>query len=145
MKINEAFPSNFLKAEDLRGRRVPCTITAAVMEEIGQGRDKETKLILSFAGKEKKMVCNKTNATSIAKLYGDDTDFWIGKVINIEPREIEFGGELVWGIRVCLPAPGTAPAAPRPAAPPAPAPAPVAAPAAAAPAGQELVDDDVPF
>lgn len=107
MKLNEAFPSNFLKAEDLAGRTVPCTIAAAEMEELGQGRDKETKLVLSFAGKEKKLVCNKTNASAIAKLHGDDTDLWIGKVINLVPREVEYQGDTVWAIRIATPAPGT--------------------------------------
>jgi hypothetical protein len=138
MKVSQAFPSNFLKADDLQGRPAIVTIETAELEEIGQGRDKEQKLILGFRGKSKKLVCNKTNANTIAKLYGDDTDGWIGQRITIMPREVEFQGEMVLAIRVSLQAPGAAAApaprpaaaapAPRPAAAPRPAPAPAPAP-----------------
>lgn len=102
MKLTEAFPSNFLKADDLQGRDVLVTISDVQMEELGQGQDKDTKLVLSFKGKNKKLVCNKTNAKTIAKLYGDDTDEWLGKTIILGPREVEFQGEQVWAIRVSL-------------------------------------------
>lgn len=102
MKISEAFPSNFLKADDLNGKNVTVTIQDATLEEIGQGHNKERKLILAFHGKEKKLVLNKTNAGTIAKLYGDDTEGWIGQKITICPREVEFQGEMVLAIRVSL-------------------------------------------
>ncbi len=119
MKLNDAFPSNFLKAEDLAGRTVPCTITSVVMETIGQGRDAEDKVVITFAGKQKKFICNKTNFNTIAKLYGDETDDWTGKVIQIAPREVEYQGDQVWAIRVVTPAPGNSAAKPiaRPARP----------------------------
>lgn len=113
MKISEAFPSNFLKCDDLNGKAVTLTIESAEMEEIGQGREKENKLIIAFRKTEKKLVCNKTNATTIGKLYGDDTDGWIGQRITLVPKEVEFQGELMWAIRVSLQKPAaTATAAP---------------------------------
>jgi hypothetical protein len=116
MKIGEAFPSNFLKADDLGGKDVTVTIESCEMESIGQGHDKQDKLVLSFVGKGKKMVTNKTNAKTIAKLHGDDTDDWPGKRIILSPREVEFQGDMVMAIRVSLKAPVVgkpiAPAAP---------------------------------
>ena len=111
MNLNEAFPSNFLKAADLQGKNVTVTIESAEVEEIGQGQQKEQKLVLTFKGKDKKLVCNKTNATTIGKLYGDETDDWVGKPIILTAREVEFQGETVWAIRVSLqkPAPATKP------------------------------------
>jgi len=120
------------------------------METIGQGRDAEDKLVIYFAGKQKQFICNKTNANAISKLHGDDTDMWLGKVINIAPREVEFQGDTVWAIRVCTPAPGTTPARTA-AAPRSPAPhnttvaAPVAPPAPPADGAEPPHDDDVPF
>jgi len=116
VKVSEAFPSNFLKAEDLGGRAVVCSIESVDIEELGQGRDKERKLIVGFVGKTKRLVCNKTNAGTIAKLYGDDTDGWIGQKITIMPKEVEFQGNMVWAIRVSLQKPGAAPGrvAPKP-------------------------------
>lgn len=130
MKISEAFPSNFLKADDLRGQPVIVTIDSAAVEEIGQGRDKERKLIIGFRGKEKKLICNKTNAGTIGKLYGDETEAWLGQKITLVPREVEYGGEMVWAIRVSLQKPGGAAPAPvaRPQAPRAPEPQPDAPP-----------------
>lgn len=118
MNINEAYPSHFLKAEDLKGKTVNVLIAAVKLEEIGQGTKKERKLLVSFQGKEKKLVCNKTNANIIAKLHGDNTDNWIGKWITILPREVEFQGDTVWAIRVSLTATQTTQAAPPPPPPP---------------------------
>jgi len=123
MNLNEAFPSAFLKAQDLNNKSVTVEIASVELTELGQGRDKETKLLVSFRGKEKKLVCNKTNASTIAKLYGDDTDGWIGNKITLQPREVEFQGDMVLAIRVSLMKPGAAPAKPvAKAAAPAPAP-----------------------
>jgi hypothetical protein len=115
MKLTDAFPSNFLKASDLNGKSVTVTIESAEIEEFGQGQNKENKLVVSFRGKEKSLICNKTNATTIAKLYGDETDNWIGQRITLAPREVEFQGETVWSIRVSLQKPASATQAPAPA------------------------------
>jgi hypothetical protein len=106
MRISDAFPSDYLKASDLNDRSVTVIISKVELVELGKGRDKENKMLISFAGKQKQLVCNKTNANTIAKLYGDDTDGWIGKAITIEPREVEFQGDMVLAIRVSLKKPG---------------------------------------
>ena len=112
MKLNDAYPSRFLTADDLGGKDVTVQISKVELEEIGQGPDKSTKLVLSFAGKSKQFVVNKTNARTIGKVLNDEeTDNWIGKKITIGPREVEFQGNMVWAIRVSLKAPG-APAKP---------------------------------
>ena len=100
MNINSAYPSRFLAADDLQGKAVQVTIQDAGIEAIGQGADMDHKIVLTFAGKKKQMVCNKTNARTIAELYGDDTDQWLGKPIIIAPREVEFQGNMVWALRV---------------------------------------------
>lgn len=116
MKLHDCFPSNFLKSEDLNGKAVVVTISEVEFDRIGKDTSEGKKLILSFEGKEKKMVVNKTNAKTIEKLYGDDTDNWIGKPIKIVTREVEFQGDVVWALRVSLekpagskPSPATAP------------------------------------
>jgi F0F1-type ATP synthase alpha subunit len=96
MKLNEVFPSNYIKSEDLQGRDVPVTISQATMEKLGD----DTKLVLHFQGKTKGMVCNKTNANRIAYLYGDDTDAWEGKEIVLTSEFVEFQGRTVKGLRV---------------------------------------------
>lgn len=111
MNINEAFPSSYLKAEDLQGKSVTVTIEAVELVSLGQGQDKEQKILITFRGKEKGLVANKTNANTISKLYGPETDDWIGQTIIIKPMEVEFKGDLVWAIRVSLQKPGSKPGA----------------------------------
>lgn len=102
MKLSEAFPSDYLKATDLNGQSVIVRISAVELVELGKGREKESKLLISFLNKKKQLVCNKTNAGTIAKLYGDDTDAWVGQPITLQPREVEFQGDMVLAIRVSL-------------------------------------------
>jgi hypothetical protein len=105
MHVSQAFPNRFLKASDLNGN-VTVTIKSAELEEIGF--DQERKLVLSFAGTNKAMVLNKTNASTIAKLYGEETDDWSGKRITLCAREVEFQGSMTSALRVLAQKPGSA-------------------------------------
>lgn len=116
MNISSAYPSKYLKADDLGDKSIVVVIDRVEMETLGQGRDKETKPVVFFKGKEKGLVLNKTNANTISKLYGGETDEWEGKPITIMAREVEMQGDMVMAIRVSLQKPvpkkqGTAPAA----------------------------------
>lgn len=99
MNINEAFPSNYLKAADLQSRQVLVKMDRAEYEMIGDDK----KLILFFEGKEKGMVLNKTNANNIASLYGPDTDDWRGQEIVLFEAMVDFQGKTVPAIRVRAP------------------------------------------
>lgn len=106
--INEAFPSNYIKAADLKGRQVSVKMDRAEYEMIGNDK----KLILYFTGKEKGMVLNKTNASNIAAIYGDDTDEWRDQEIVLFEAMVDFQGKTVPAIRVKGPVkkPGARPA-----------------------------------
>lgn len=96
MKIGTAFPSNYIKCDDLQGRPVQVKMNYVKFEDIGS----ENKAILYFIGKERGLVLNKTNANMIAELYGDETDDWSGKVIELYPTKTDFQGKRVDAIRV---------------------------------------------
>ena len=99
MNIDNAFPSNYLKASDLGDAQPVVTIDRIEVEAVG--RDKEMKPVIYFKGKEKGFVLNKTNGRKIAELTGSkDTDDWSGCRIKIYATETEFGGETVECIRV---------------------------------------------
>jgi hypothetical protein len=100
MKISDAFPSKYLKAEDLEGKHVTVTIEKVNKEEVGP--KKELKPVISFVNTLKKLVLNKTNAATIAKLYGEETDEWLGKRIILYSKDTEFQGEMVLALRVSL-------------------------------------------
>jgi hypothetical protein len=108
MNVNEAFPSKYIKASDIGDKAVTVTIEKITVEDVVQGQKKEEKIVLHFRGKDKGLVCNKTNASTIAKLYGDETEDWIGQRITLVSREVEFQGESVMAIRVSLKKPASA-------------------------------------
>ena len=78
--VSDAFPSNFLKAADLKNRTVKVKIDKVVFEEIGQNRDK--KPVMYFEKVSKGLVLNKTNATEIAATHGDQMEGWTGKRLS---------------------------------------------------------------
>ncbi|HEX6038875.1 hypothetical protein [Longimicrobium sp.] len=119
MKIGSAFPSNYLKHEDLGGRNVLVTIESVRVEEIRGEGGKENKPVLYFVGKEKGLVLNKTNAETLTEILGtDETDDWHGcQVVLYHDRNVSFGGKRVGGIRIApapKPANGKRPQAPPP-------------------------------
>ena len=121
MKVSEAYPSDYLKAADIGDATPTVIIVSAELETVGQGAKAEQKLVLGFKGKEKRLVLNKTNSNTIAALYGDETDDWLGKPITLVTREIEYDGKVAPAIRVSAKKPNlpTASAAkPKPQAPP---------------------------
>src|SRR5262245_40173132 len=100
MNINGAFPSTYLKAADLQGRRITVAIAAVKMEDIGS----DTKPVLHFQGKDKGLVLNKTNANMISEICGtDETDDWSGKRVVLYPTKTDFQGKRVDAIRVDYP------------------------------------------
>ena len=105
MDINSAFPSKWLKSGDLGDSDLTLTITHVVMEEIGQGTEAEEKPIVYFQEEEKGLVLNKTNADTISRLYGHNTDGWIGKPVTLFSTEVDFKGSQTLAIRVRLRAP----------------------------------------
>ena len=95
--INDAFPSKYLKAADLKGKPVALTIKETKSENVGD----DLKLVVYFKGTDKGLVLNKTNAKSFALVTGSaDTDDWSGKKITLYPTKVEFQGSRVPAIRV---------------------------------------------
>lgn len=136
MKLTDAFPSKYLKAEDLEEGDLVVRIKEAVFEEFTDPKTKrpDNKPVLHFHGNDTKpLVLNKTNYKAISQVLGsDDTDDWAGKRIALYPTEVESFGEMTLGIRVRLKAP----------------PAPVAKAATAPPQAAKAVrseDDEPPF
>lgn len=127
--INDAFPSNYLKASDLQGREAVVTIDRVEFEAVG--REREMKAVVYFQGKQKGIVLNKTNAKKIIEIAGSSlTEEWHGTAITLYPTETEFGGETVDCIRIKPVGKNAKKRAPVPPPPVSPEP---------------LTDDDIPF
>jgi hypothetical protein len=111
MRIDSAFPSDYLKAADLNGEQVVYTIQSIAIEEIGQKKDRRP--VLYFEECEAGFVLNKTNSRTISDVFGLETDEWIGRQITLYEKMVEFEGKEVPAIRVRMPRPGGKPAARR--------------------------------
>lgn len=84
MNIDSAFPSKWLKALDIKGKKVPVAIADVIMEEVGDGM----KPVLYFKNKEKGMVLNKTNADILREAFGPETDEWLEKKIILTTHRV---------------------------------------------------------
>lgn len=92
--------SRWLKAEDLKGRKHKVRIKDYDIVEFEEKGQKKRKIGLSFDGKDKGLMLNKTNAKIVAKQHGQDMDDWVGKEINIYPTTTDYEGRPVECIRV---------------------------------------------
>ena len=85
-----------MKADDLKGRTAKRTISGCTAEVVGEDK----KLVLAFSNKDMPLVLNKTNATTLAELYGPETSEWEGKVIKLVPSTTSYQGQMVKCIRI---------------------------------------------
>jgi hypothetical protein len=100
MKHADMFPGRFLRADDLNERGT--TVTIARVDLVNVGGTK--KPVVYFAGKERGMVLNKTNAAAITEITGEpDTDMWAGRRVRLTAQEVDFQGKRVPAIRVVTP------------------------------------------
>ena len=104
MNINQAFPSKYLKSDDI-ARPIKVFIAGVSMEEIADG---ETKPVLHFRPNQNlpnhehpAMVLNLTNSDMIKATYGSDTDAWVGHEVGlwVDPN-VRFGNKTVKGLRI---------------------------------------------
>ena len=90
----------FLSAEELT-RDVTVRIEKVVQEEAFNGREKEAVVVLMFAGKDKGVICNKTNAKTISKIAGSPNfEDWKGVDITLTTQTVSAFGQQVQAIRV---------------------------------------------
>ena len=118
MKVSDVYGGDYLKCEHLQGQDVSVQISGSTVEEVGD--EKKRQIVLQFTGHERRLGLNKTNAETIASMYGDDTTAWTGHAITLWPdASVMFGGKAVGGVRVRpVPPQGMAPTTPTPVAAP---------------------------
>jgi hypothetical protein len=119
------YPSAFLSSADLGGKDVTLTIRRVDVEELKTERGPEKKPVMRFeetkakaeatSTKEKGLVLPKVNAMTIASMYGNEVDGWVGKRVTLYPTRVQAFGKEVDAIRIRpeVPAPAkqSAPAA----------------------------------
>lgn len=102
MKASDMFPSRYLKASDLGEATPIVTIASVGVESLGSEEEKENKPVLYFEGKDKGLVCNKTNWSTLTDLFGEETDDWKGKKIKLMTAEVAYKGKMTLCIRISL-------------------------------------------
>ena len=96
MNVNEIYRSSYMKADDLNGRTAKHTIVGCTAEVVGEDK----RLVLAFSDNDRPLVLNKTNANSLAELYGSETGEWEGKAIKLVPSTTSYQGKMVKCIRI---------------------------------------------
>lgn len=95
-RVSQVFSGEYLTAADLQGAEPSVVIASVEIKEFDDG----DKFLLTFQGKKKGLVANKTNSKRIAALYGDETDDWIGREIILYTDQVDYAGKTVDAIRV---------------------------------------------
>jgi hypothetical protein len=104
-KVSETYAGTYLNASELlplRKRRIG-VVHGASVEAVGN--DQDNKIVLELVSSKgepwpKSVILNKTNAMQMAAAFGDDTDQWPGKTIEVWAENVMFQGKFVPGIRV---------------------------------------------
>jgi hypothetical protein len=105
MKVSQVFSGDYLTAADLQGKEPSVVIASVEVKKFDDG----DKLLISFQGKKKALVANKTNSRRIAMMYGDETDAWVGKEVVLYTDMVDFQGKTVEALRVRPPKKQAAP------------------------------------
>jgi hypothetical protein len=98
---SEMYPSRFLKADMLKGRKITMTIKAIFGEDLTDA-DELTKpeWIVQFQERAFEWVMNKTGAYCLYRMFGGDPHTWAGHKITLFPQPGTWFGEKGEAIRV---------------------------------------------
>jgi hypothetical protein len=94
--------SKYLRAADLLGKTSRVIIEN--VEDV-QFDEKGVKPVLTFAGKQKRLVVNATNFDILAAGISNNTTKWVGHAIVLKGTKVRFKGGLVDSIQVEVAAP----------------------------------------
>jgi hypothetical protein len=100
MNMNDIYTSKYLKASDLNGTAHVVTISRFSIEDLGDPAKPERKPVLYFAGQDKGLVLNKTNAMSISARFGPEMDRWVGGQLELFAMMVQKPNGPVDGIRL---------------------------------------------
>lgn len=93
----KSYQSPWLKASDLKGQAVAVVVERATVEEVRQQDGaKEAKIVVAFMGKSKRLICNKTQAMTLADIARtEEFDRWSSLSVVLEPAKTRNGQETI--------------------------------------------------
>ena len=107
--MNDRHPSKWLKGTDFKeSGPQQLTIASTSTEEIQGDGGREEKFVVWFREKDKGLILNKTNDLMISDLFGEESNDWNGKVVELYHDRVPMKGEMVDALRVRGPSPAAA-------------------------------------
>lgn len=95
---DELYPGRFLKASELKGKKVTLRMREVTIEELIGDKGAQIKGLIAFEKTEKMLALNKTNGTLIKAMFGSKVQQWVGKRVTL--FEDTWDGEpciRIWG------------------------------------------------
>ena len=99
---HDSIASEWLSGLDLAGKTVNvmiATVDEVTVPEPRTGKQ-VCKVAVTFAGAKKRLLLNATNAKTLAKLFGLETDAWSGKGVALRPENVQAFGQSYCVVRV---------------------------------------------
>lgn len=82
---DELYPGRFIKAADLKGKKVTLTIAAVKLEELQGDKGIQVKGIIAFDKTDKEWALNKTNGICLKRMFGKKVQDWKGHKVTLFP------------------------------------------------------------
>ncbi len=101
MRVTQLVPGRYLEAldcGDTLGDAIAVTIDRVAVEHVGA--EQQLKGTIYFAGLDRPLILNRTNARTLASMFGGETDNWPGKTIRLVRSETSYAGRPCACIRV---------------------------------------------
>jgi hypothetical protein len=91
----------YLKSVHLLGRRATVKVARVAIEELHPRPGKvERAPVVYFEGKSKGLILSATNQRTLARLFGDDINACVGKLVTLEAVEVKVAGVSKYPIRI---------------------------------------------
>lgn len=104
MKRSDAFPSRYMGKDDV-AKPIVLHISRVDIEDIGTDSEIESKPVMHWQESDAKpLILNSTNWGAIEAAYGDESDNWANKPVELfNDPSVQFMGKRVGGVRVRIP------------------------------------------
>lgn len=106
MKRSDAFPNRYVSKDDVESPVVWTIANVVLVEMDDDNGGKKKPPVMHFSDPDSKpLIMNNSNWMTLEDLYGDESDNWTGKKIELyKDPNVMFGGKRVGGVRVRKPA-----------------------------------------
>lgn len=95
--VSDVYPSEWLHAANLMGRSVEVAVSAIEVREFRQqDGSKANRIVVTFKGAQRRLVCNKTPAIALAAIAGtEEFAKWVGLKVLLSPSRTRNGQETI--------------------------------------------------